>query len=462
MSVKIDESVVELQTDADVNGKKGGDGDLGDTMSIGSTGSDTYEEKLIHGSGMLGTTMNMTNTIIGSGILSLPFSTSQVGWVLAAVLMFFGATFTWFGLHLLSAVADSVGGRQTSFGGSANVTYPWLVLVADLLVFFTMWAVCVVYMTIAAGLLPDVIRQFIDEDSESSPVYLEFWFWLLLCWLLAGSLSMLKSLWFLAYTSLVAVGCVFWTTFVVFAYSVGIFDPCDGIAEPCKGNTEAFIWDFQAIMRAFPVFVLAFCCGPVMFNIYNAMAEQSAKRMDIAAMATMMLTTSLYLIISFCGYFTYGNLVNSNILMSYPISVVASLARLGTAFVVTVSYPLLMHAARDSLIHAIGTCMGYAGKKEQGFEFTDTNTKLGNIGFYCTATALNLLAFLFAYFNIDINILLSITGAIGNVNLSFTIPGILYYKMFEENGWSMTRTLCVPFTIFGLVTTGISLWANFA
>eukprot|EP01134_Creolimax_fragrantissima_P000944 CFRG0944T1 len=460
MSVNVDESIVELQTH---DGKKKGElGDLGDTMSIASIGSDTYDDKLVHGSGLLGTTMNMTNTIIGSGILSLPYSTSEVGYVLAAVLMFGGAFFTWFGLHLLSTVADNIGGRQTSFGGASQITYPWLVLIADLLVFFTMWSVCVVYMTIAAGLFPDVMRQFVGSDDDSSAIYYENWFWLILCWLLAASLAMLKSLWFLAYTSLVAVVCVLWTAFVVFGYWVGIFDPCEGIPEPCKGDIHAFIWDFAAIMRAFPVFVLAFCCGPVMFNIYNAMGEQSARRMDISAMATMILTSVLYVIISFCGYLTYGINVDSNILMSYPISVIASIARLGTAFVVTVSYPILMHAARDSFIHAIGTIMGYAGKKEKGIEFTDVNTKLGNIAFYVIASFLNIVAFIFAYFDVDINVLLSITGAIGNVNLSFTIPALLYFKMFEDEGMTTTRICCIPFVVFGLTTTVISLWANFS
>eukprot|EP01134_Creolimax_fragrantissima_P003725 CFRG3725T1 len=456
----VKEFPVEVQTDGDVK-KDTGRNDIFDVKVIASTGPDSLEDNNIRGSGLFGTTMNMTNTIIGSGILALPFSTRQVGWIIALVLMAVGASFTWFGLHLLSKVADHIGGRQSSFGAASKLTYPWLVLVADLLVFFTMWAVCVVYMTIAGGLYPDVFRQLIKNGNEDS-IYYQYWFWLLISWFIAGSLSMLKSLWFLAYTSLAAVVCVLWTTFVVFAYSVGIFDPCEGATEVCRGETYVAIWDFVAIMQAFPVFVLAFCCGPVMFNIYNAMGNQSSKRMGIAALVTMMLTTVLYIIISFCGYFTFGDKVSSNVLMSYPISTVASIARLGTAFVVTVSYPLLMHAARDSLIHAIGTIICYTGREETGIAFADTTTTTGNIAFYCFATVLNLLTLTFAYFDIDINFLLSVTGAIGNVNLSFTIPAMLYFKMFEHEGRTLTRTLCVPFIIFGIVTTVVSLWANFS
>ncbi|KNC74638.1 hypothetical protein SARC_12821 [Sphaeroforma arctica JP610] len=457
-NIEIDESQVKLESNKskpqDVNG---------DTLSIQSAGADALNTEITHGSGILGTVMNMTNTIIGSGILSIPYSTAQVGWVLALVIMFFGATLTMFGLHLLNIIADRMGGRKTSFGDACRQSYPWLVLVADLLVFFTLWAVAVIYMTIASGILPDVMRAFIGDDVSADVFYLQTWFWLLICWgCFAAPLSMLKSLWFLAYTSMAAVICVLWTAFVVFAYSVNIFDPCEGKSINCQdGDVEAVMWDFGAIMRAFPVFVLGFCVGPVLFNIYNAMDRQTTKRMDISAGCTISLVTALYVIISICGYFTYGANVGSNILDSYPISVPASIARLGTAFVVTVSYPLLFHASRDSIIHACGTVVVMCGKKEQGIALTDSSTKSGNIMFYIMAIILNIVAFAFAYFQIDINMLLSITGAIGTVNLSFTLPAAIYWKMFEEDGMSLLRILCIPFGIFGVVAMCISVWANF-
>ncbi|KNC84751.1 hypothetical protein SARC_03042 [Sphaeroforma arctica JP610] len=458
-SLEMRESQVELALDT----KSKQHNMNGDTMSVQSTSDDNLTDELKHGSGVLGTVMNMTNTIIGSGILSIPYSTAQVGWVLALVIMFIGATMTMFGLHLLNTIADRIGGRKTSFGDACRQSYPWLMLVADFLVFFTMWSVSVIYMTIASSILPDVMRAFIGDDVSGDAFYLQTWFWLIICWgCFAAPLSMLKSLWFLAYTSMVAVLCVLWTTFVVFAYSVDIFDPCDGKASDCQGDAVAAIWDFGAIMRAFPVFVLGFCVGPVLFNIYNAMDHQTTKRMDISAGITISLVTVLYTIIALCGYFTYGENVTSNILDSYPISVPASIARLGTAFVVTVSYPLLMHAARDSVVHAVGTVVTMCGKKDVGVALTDSSTKNGNIMFYVLAALLNIVALAFAYFQIDINTLLSITGAIGTVNLSFTLPAAIYWKMFEEDGMTLRRILCVPFGIFGLVAMCISLWANFA
>ncbi|KNC84750.1 hypothetical protein SARC_03041 [Sphaeroforma arctica JP610] len=457
-NIEIKESQVKLDSNEsrqhDVNG---------DTLSIQSATAEALGTDITRGSGIFGSVMNMTNTILGSGILSIPYSTAQLGWVLALVIMFLGATLTLFGLHLLNRITDRLGGRKTSFGDACRQSYPWLVLMADFVVSITLWSISVIYMTIASSMLPDVMRALVGDDVSADVFYMQTWFWLLICWgCFAAPLSMLKSLWFLAYTSLSALVCVIWTAFVVFAYCVGIFDPCDGTTNDCQGDTEAAIWDFGAIMRAFPVFVLGFCVGPVLFNIYNAMDHQTTKRMDISAGCTISLCTVLYVIIAICGYFTYGANVDSNILDSYPTSVPASIARLGTAFVVTVSYPLLMHSSRDSGMHAIGTIVAMCGKKEQGVALTDCSTKIGNILFYIMTTFLNIAAFVFAYFQIDINTLLSITGAVGNVNLSFTLPAVIYWKMFEEDGMTLRRMLCIPFSIFGLLTMCISLWANFS
>eukprot|EP01134_Creolimax_fragrantissima_P005227 CFRG5227T1 len=372
MVAQADESQVKLQT---ITGEKV-TGEHVDVFSVGSGPCDDMTEET-RGNGLLGTAMNMTNTIIGSGIL-------------------------------------------------------------------------------------DVMRIFVDE-TDPNAFYFQSWFWLLICWsVFAAPLATLKSLWFLAYTSLAAVVCVLWTTFIVFGHYVGLFDPCEGMVSDCQGPTSAAIWDFAAIMRSFPIFVLGYCIGPVIFNIYNSMEVQSAKRMNMSSAFSISLVTILYIIIAICGYLTYGSNVAPNILDSYPITTVASIARIGTAFVVTVSYPLLMHAARDSMLHIIGTLFGYAGDKQMGIELADHETQIGNIAFYAVATVLNVGAFIFSYFQININVLLSITGAIGIVNLSFTIPPIIYWKLFEDQGFTVYRLACIPFILFGVITCGISIWANFS
>ena len=162
----------------------------------------------------------------------------------------------------------------------------------------------------------------------------------------------------------------------------------------------------------------------------------------------MGICTSLYLVIALAGYFTYGSNVAGNILDSFPVDIWATIARLGTAFVVTVSYPLLMHPARDSIVHAINVLAG--GK------FTDSNML-----FYVVAIVLNVTALLGAYFNVPLDLILGITGSIGVVNLSLTVPYIIYYKMFEGEG-GIVRKLALPGVIFGVALSVVCAYFTIA
>lgn len=423
--------------------------ELGERLSIddgaidddGILPGDTH----IRRSGMFGTVSNLINTVIGSGVLGLPSSIAKTGWALGSFLLVFSALVTWTGLRCLTACAHRLGGDKTSFGAVAARTYPWMMVLVDFCVVAVTFGICVAYMTIAAGILPFVVEQFSPELTEDD-LLTQNWLWLLIAWgCFAAPLSMLKSVTFLGYTSAMAVLCVLYTTLVVSMYAFGILDPCAKTipeGSVCVGDIVALNGNASQILVAVPVFFTSFCCAPSIFNIYNDIKGPSTRRLDLATLGSLAVCTSLYLIIALAGYFTFGSVVTSNILDSYPVEMWATIARLGTAFVVTVSYPLLMHPARDSVVHAINVCAG--GKFSEGKGF--------NTLFYVVAAIMNVLALFLAFFNVPLDLILSITGSIGVVNLSLTIPFLFYYKMFEADGGLM-RKLCIPAIILSLAAS---------
>ena len=442
------ESTAELQ-------KKSASDNL-DTLSMGSDALEAEGylpgDSHIRGSGMFGTVANLVNTIIGSGVLALPSCAAKVGWLLAIILMVASAAITWVGLHFLTACAHKMGGDKTSFGAAAARSYPWLIVLVDFCVFAVTFGVCVAYMTIAGSILPMTVKQFAPA-MEATNVLQQNWFWLLVAWaVFAAPLSMLKSVKVLGYTSAAAVACVLYTTAIVIVYATGLLDPCaKDIPEgqTCVGAIEAITPNVSGILTSIPVFFTAFCCAPSVFNIYNDLKRPSTRRLDSATISTMVICCGLYLVIAMSGYFTYGSNVAGNILDSFPVEIWATIARIGTAFVVTVSYPLLMHPARDAIVHAIASVTGGKVSEES------------NALFYSVASVLNVAALFLAYFNVPLDLILSITGSVGVVNLSLTIPFIFYYKMFEgENGFK--RMICIPGIVFGLVMTIVCAYYSIA
>ena len=126
----------------------------------------------------------------------------------------------------------------------------------------------------------------------------------------------------------------------------------------------------------------------------------------------------------------------------------ATIARIGTAFVVVVSYPLLMHPARDSVVHILSVLS--KGKTDQS-----------QILWYTVAFLLNVLSLGCAYFMMPLDLILGITGSIGVVNLSLTLPFLLYFKLFEDTPGLM-RSICIPGIIFGLTMSVVCAYFSLA
>ena len=94
----------------------------------------------------------------------------------------------------------------------------------------------------------------------------------------------------------------------------------------------------------------------LMVLITNEMVMPTPRRVAGAAASATALALGLYLIVGIGGYYTYGDLVKSDILVMYPDgSVMPVIGRLAIAFVVTTCYPMQLHPGRASLISLLHT-----------------------------------------------------------------------------------------------------------
>ena len=77
---------------------------------------------------------NLTNTIIGSGVLALPAAFATCGSALGSGLLLVFALFSAHGLHLLSISAQLVDGDKASFRAVASAAAPRFATFVDLAV----------------------------------------------------------------------------------------------------------------------------------------------------------------------------------------------------------------------------------------------------------------------------------------------------------------------------------------
>lgn len=86
-------------------------GDHGQTASKDRTRSSTdrnHPYHVLRETGSFSSVVNLTNSIIGSGILGLPYAFASAGWILGYILIAIAAIATIFSLHVLSLCATKV------------------------------------------------------------------------------------------------------------------------------------------------------------------------------------------------------------------------------------------------------------------------------------------------------------------------------------------------------------------
>lgn len=224
------------------------------TVSIGAdVGPGTGDSREHHGGAtVLSSVINLMNTIIGAGILAMPFAFKSNGILLGLVVIAISGVAASLGLYLQGISSLYLPkGSNASFFSVATITYPSLAVVFDIAIAIKCFGVGVSYIIIIGDLMPQI--------SESLHLTHEFLlkrqFWVAVAMAVVGPLSFLRKLDSLKYTSVVALVSVGYLVLIV----VGHFLVRDTSAQrgPIKIVEPDSLW---AALSSLPIVVFAFTC----------------------------------------------------------------------------------------------------------------------------------------------------------------------------------------------------------
>jgi amino acid permease len=214
----------------------------------------------LHEASSLSCYTNLTNTIIGAGVLSLPYAVAYSGSVLGIVLVIISGIAQIFSLHVLSICAAKVP-APSSFYSVTQASVPSLTFLIDLAVAIQSFGVCSSYLIVMGDLMPDVM-----EDFGIGGVWQRRHIWTFIGFCIVAPLSTLKKLDALKYTSGLCVLFVAFLTCMVLFFAIpgdGLH-PCDFEDDDreCRGDRPLLSVDNNTF-RVFSIFTNAFSCQSV-------------------------------------------------------------------------------------------------------------------------------------------------------------------------------------------------------
>ncbi|KAI0217558.1 hypothetical protein L0F63_000374 [Massospora cicadina] len=272
-------------------------------------------------------TINLTNNIIGTVILAMPFSYSKFGLGFGAVMELFLMSASIAGVYFLISCAQILGGRSTNYANLSKLTYPRLALAFELIIAIKCFGIGVSYFMVMGDLLPQIGLYF--SASEDS-VWCSRSFWIVVGMVLIFPLALIGSLDSLSYISYVALLSI---GLLVYIIVVGFYK-----------------WANFGFFAGFPVFVFGFSCHENILSIYNELKDNRPGGISLVVACAFITSALVYMAIGAFGYLTYGSNVSANILAMYDIGPLLTIGRIAVVVLAAFSYPFQCQPCRAILI----------------------------------------------------------------------------------------------------------------
>jgi len=267
-----------------------------------------------------GACFNFINSIVGAGIIGLPFAVKEAGFGLGLCLLFFCGLVTDFSVRLLVSTANKVGCKdyeavcQVAFGKAGYY------LVSFFMFIFAFGAM-IAYFCIIGDTITSVFGTL-----GAGGVLVNRSFIILICaFLIILPISSFRDMSTLSNTSAISVACDIIIVFLVCIKCLAGGETATPVphvpsaAQHPKG-VSADPWDFAhaAYMEAFGAMCFAYVCHHSSFLVFQSLKNPTQKRWNIVTHSSIGTAIVLSMALSIAGYSRFQLDTQANVLNNFP------------------------------------------------------------------------------------------------------------------------------------------------
>eukprot|EP01065_Artemidia_motanka_P033540 TRINITY_DN40527_c0_g1_i1.p1 TRINITY_DN40527_c0_g1~~TRINITY_DN40527_c0_g1_i1.p1 ORF type:complete len:534 (+),score=116.77 TRINITY_DN40527_c0_g1_i1:68-1669(+) len=487
----------------------------GYSSAYGATAAQDDEPELVAQSGpkkagIPSSITNLTNTIIGAGMLAIPKAMKQMGMAVGLGVLMMCSIGGVFGLSLLVECARRCGQEKTSYYVVARKNVGTAATVAvDVAVALKCFGVAVAYLVVVGDLMPDAMEGF---GADVHP-FNQRRFWIGCAMAIVVPLSFLRKLDSLRFTSALSLCTAVYLVGLLFYFTVTDHGE-DRTPPPPDNQTRGDVVLAASLNSHFlaglPVMVFAFTCHQNIFTIHSELKDNTVMRTGIVISSSVAFTLSIYALVAVCGYMTYRRWIESNFINNLPNDLTSvNIGRIVMSLNVSLSFALQSHPCRECITNLVLLALG--AEEDRGvakdaaddeallslptghdtpFGASDEARPIGrplsdtNPG--CRARAAQLLkrrkrqwyylcslficgaAFFVAWMLDDLGVVFGIVGGTGSTTLCYILPGGLYlrseYLLAKRDGlprpWDARRVGAAIVFAIGIIMVGVANWST--
>ncbi|KAK9370940.1 transmembrane amino acid transporter protein-domain-containing protein [Lipomyces kononenkoae] len=401
-------------------------------FNLNHISDDEYEDdatanhgKLHVGSaGIASSVANLSNTILGAGILAMPYALKNNGVFLGFLVILVSGFTAGAGLFLQYRCSRYLDRGTASFFAIAQKTYPSLAAVFDSAIAIKCFGVGVSYLIIIGDLMPQVIADFFLADNRilAETIFVSRSFWISFFMVVLIPLCFLRRLDSLKYTSVIALVAIGYLTILVIGHWM--------VGDTVSYRGPIFIGpsSLSGVLSTLPIVVFGFTCHQNMFSIVNELRDDRPANVLSIVFSSIGSAVILYTLVGFTGYLSFGDNVGGNIISMYASSFSSAVGRAAIVVLVLFSYPLQCHPCRASLDH-IYTHFILPSSAGSPSRVGIQKMSIPKRRFMVLTSLIIVLSYIVAISVSSLETVLAFVGATGSTSISFILPGIFGYKL---------------------------------
>ncbi|EST05785.1 Amino acid transporter, transmembrane [Kalmanozyma brasiliensis GHG001] len=365
---------------------------------------------LKRGAGVFDGTVNMANSILGAGIVGLPYSMRESGFIAGLVLLV-GLSFLTDWTIRLIVLNAKLSGRITyieimehCFGHNGKAAVSIFQFAFG---FGGMCAFCVVI----GDTIPHVIKMVfpsLDGTFLANRQFVITFFTMTVSY----PLSLYRNIEKLSKASAIAL-----VSMVVIIIAVTVRGPA--MPAELKGDPalRLSIVNVSNLVRSISVISFAFVCHHNSLLIYGSLKEPSMRKFGRVTHYSTIIAAAATITMSVAGYWSFEEKTLSNVLNNFPYDdITVNIARGLFGLNMLTTLPLECFVCREVL-----ETYFFAGEFDQNRHLIFTSSLVVSAMFISLLTC-------------DLGIVLELTGGLSATALAFIFPSICYLKLTSETG----------------------------
>nr|XP_033782553.1 sodium-coupled neutral amino acid transporter 3 isoform X1 [Geotrypetes seraphini]XP_033782554.1 sodium-coupled neutral amino acid transporter 3 isoform X1 [Geotrypetes seraphini]XP_033782555.1 sodium-coupled neutral amino acid transporter 3 isoform X1 [Geotrypetes seraphini]XP_033782556.1 sodium-coupled neutral amino acid transporter 3 isoform X1 [Geotrypetes seraphini] len=327
---------------------------------------------------------NLSNAIMGSGILGLAYAMANTGILLFLFLLSGVALLSCYSIHLLLKSSGIVGIRAYEQLGYRAFGTPGKMAAAVAITLQNIGAMSS-YLYIIKSELPLVIQTFLNLENKTLDWYLNGnYLVVMVSTAIILPLAMMKQLGYLGYASGFSLSCmVFFLSSVIYKkFQIPCPLPDFSFNKTIIGNysllyentisyhnghsmedsegslcsPRMFTLNTQTAYTI-PIMAFAFVCHPEVLPIYTELKNPSKKKMQHISNISICVMYIMYFLAALFGYLTFYDKVESELLHTYskidPFNTLILCVRVAVLTAVTLTVPIVLFPVRRAIQHML-------------------------------------------------------------------------------------------------------------